>query len=74
MYILNKTKLNKLAILIAVKNQSKNQVHSNGATFRKLHVPIVRNIINMGKNKFKMTDQIWKPIQNCSVLIAVYIY
>ena len=47
MYVLNKTKLNKLAILIAVKNQSKNQVHSNGATFRKLHVPIVRNIINI---------------------------
>ena len=47
MYILNKVKLNKLGIPHYGKKLNGSIVHSNDATYSKLHVPIVRNIINM---------------------------
>ena len=40
-------KLSKLGIPYYGKKSNDSIVQSNGATFRKLHVPIVRNIINM---------------------------
>ena len=47
MYILNKMKLNKLGIPHYGKKLNDSIVHSNGTTYSKLHVAIVRNIINI---------------------------
>ena len=47
MYILNKMKLSKLGIPYYGKKSDDSIVHSNDTTYGKLHVPIVRNIINM---------------------------
>ena len=47
MYILNKMKLNKLGIPHYGKKLNDSIEHSNDATYSKLHVPIIRNIINM---------------------------
>ena len=47
MYILNKMKLNKLGIPHYGKKLNDSIVHSNDATYSKLHVPIIRNVINM---------------------------
>ena len=47
MYILNKIKLNKLGISHYGKKLNDSIVHSNDATFSKLHAPIVRNNMNM---------------------------
>ena len=47
MYILNKMKLNKLGILNYGKRLNGSIVHSNDATYSKLHAPIVLNIIHM---------------------------
>ena len=47
MYILNKMKLIKLGIPYYGKKSKYYLVHSNKATYSKLHEPIVRNIINM---------------------------
>ena len=47
MYKLKKMKLNKLGIPHDGKKLNESIVHSNNATYSKLHVPTVRNIINM---------------------------
>ena len=47
MYILNKMKLNKLDIPYYGKKLNDSIVHYNDTTYRKLHAPIVRNIINI---------------------------
>ena len=47
MYILNKMKLNKLGIPHYGNKLNDSIVHSNDANYGKLHVPIVRNIMNM---------------------------
>ena len=47
MYILNKVKLNKLGVRYYGKKSNDSIIQSNDATYGKLHVPIVRNIINM---------------------------
>ena len=44
MYILNKMKLNKLAIPYYGKKLNNSIVHFDGATYSKLHVPVIRNI------------------------------
>ena len=46
MYILNKMKLSKLGIPYYGKKSNVARVHFNDATYDKLHVPIVRRIIN----------------------------
>ena len=46
-YILNKMKLSKLRIPYQCKKSNDSIVHSDDATYSKLHVPIVRNIINI---------------------------
>ena len=66
-------KLSKRGIPYYGKKSSNYIVHSNDATYSKLHVPIVRNIIKMllcELSKLKMTEHISKLIQNCSVLIT----
>ena len=40
-------KLNKLGIPYYGEKLNDSIVHSNGATYSKLHAPIIRNIINM---------------------------
>ena len=47
MRILNKMKLSKLGIPYYGKKSNDSIVHYNDATYRKLHAPIVRNIINI---------------------------
>ena len=66
-------KLNKLGIPYYGKKLKKSIVHSNGATYNKLHVPIVPIVIcsYVSKRKFKMTEHISKLIQNFSVLIYI---
>ena len=49
MNILHKMKLSKLGIPCYGKKSNDSIVHSNDATYSKLHVPIVRNIINILK-------------------------
>ena len=47
MYILNKVKLSELDITYCGKKSNHSIVHSNDAIYNKLHVPIVRYIINI---------------------------
>ena len=47
MHILNKINLSKLGIPYYGKKSNDSIVHYNDATYRKLHAPIVRNIINI---------------------------
>ena len=47
MHILNKIDLSKLGIPYYGKKSNDSIVHHNDATYRKLHAPIVRNIINI---------------------------
>ena len=47
MNISNKMKLSKLGIPYYGKKTNDSIVHYNDATYSKLHVPIVRNIINI---------------------------
>ena len=47
MYILNKMKLSKLGIPNYDKKWNDSTVHSNDATYSKLHVPIICNILNI---------------------------
>ena len=47
MHILNKMKLSKLGIPCYSKKSNDSIVHYNGATYSKLDVPIVRNVINI---------------------------
>ena len=49
MYILHKMQLSNLVIPCCGKKSNDSIVHSNDATYSKLHVPIVRNIINILK-------------------------
>ena len=49
MNILHKMKLSKLGIPCYGKKSNDSIVHTNDATYSKLHVPIVRNIINILK-------------------------
>ena len=45
--MLNKMMLSKLGIPYYGKKSNDSIVHYNDATYRKLHAPIVRNIINI---------------------------
>ena len=77
MNILNKINLSKLGIFYYGKKSDDSIVHYNGATYRKLHAPIVCNIKDILKcelNKFKMTKNILKLIQNCIYIYIFIIY
>ena len=47
MHILNKKKLSKLGIPNYREKPNNSIVHYNDATYSKLHVPVLRNIINI---------------------------
>ena len=47
MYLLNKMKLSKVGIPYYGKKSNDSIVHFNDASYSKLHVPIVPNVINM---------------------------